>query len=74
MKCNKTEPEEPPDDGAMNEMTLPSRHNHVGFEVRTLAVWGRARYFSVTETSHIIESLRVSRGETFWRYPELYIN
>ena len=40
----------------MNEMTLPSR-------IRTLEVWGRARYFSITEASHIIEYLRVSRED-----------
>ena len=40
-----------------------------GFEIRTLAVSGRARYFSVTETLHNIESLRVSGEGTnvFWR-------
>ena len=30
-----------------------------------LAVWGRARYLSITEALHNIESLRVSGGETF---------
>ena len=39
----------PPEDGKMNEMTLPSRHR-----TRTLAVWGRARYFSVTDAPHIL--------------------
>ena len=29
-------------------------------------VWGRARYISVTETPHSIESLWVSGEETFW--------
>ena len=29
-----------------------------GFEIRALAVWGRARYPSVTEASHCIESAR----------------
>ena len=33
--------------------------------IRTPAVWGRARYLSVTEASHNIESLRVSGWETF---------
>ena len=36
-----------------------------GFEIRTMAVWGRARYFSVTEAPHNNEYLRVSREETF---------
>ena len=31
-----------------------------GFEIRALAVWGRARYLSVTEVPHNIECLRVS--------------
>ena len=44
----------------MNEMTLPSRHR-----IRALAVWGRARYFSVTEAPTNIEYLRVSGEETF---------
>ena len=35
------------------------------FEIRVLAFWGRARYLSVTEAPHNIESLRVSREETF---------
>ena len=34
-------------------------------EIRTLAVWGRARYVSVTEAPHNIESLRVSVEEAF---------
>ena len=33
------------------------------FQIRTLAVWGRARYFSITETPHTIESLRSGREE-----------
>ena len=37
---------------------------NTGFEIRVLAVWGRARYLSVTEASHNIESLRMS-GEFF---------
>ena len=36
-----------------------------GFEIRALAVWGRACYFSVTEVPHNNESLRMSREETF---------
>ena len=35
------------------------------FEIRALAVRGRARYLSVTEVSHTIESSRVSGEETF---------
>ena len=35
------------------------------FEIRALAVWGRARYLSVMEASHNIESIRVNREETF---------
>ena len=27
-----------------------------GLEIRTLAVWGRARYLTITEDSHNIES------------------
>ena len=34
------------------------------FEVRALAVWGRARYLSVTGALHNIQSLRVSGEET----------
>ena len=37
-----------------------------GFTIRTLAVWGRARYLSVTEALRNIESLRVSREERFF--------
>ena len=36
----------------MNEMTLPP---DTGFEIRALAVSGRARYLSVTEAPHNIE-------------------
>ena len=36
-----------------------------GFEIRALAVSDRARYLSVTEASHNIESVRMSREETF---------
>ena len=36
-----------------------------GFWVRALAVWARARYFSVTEAPHNIEFLWVSGEETF---------
>ena len=36
-----------------------------GFEIRTLAIWGRARYLSVTGAPHNVDSLRVSREETF---------
>ena len=35
------------------------------FEIRTLAVWGRVHYLSVTEAPHNIESLRPSREEIF---------
>ena len=34
-----------------------------GFEIRTRAVWARARYLSVAEALHNIVSLRVSREE-----------
>ena len=30
-----------------------------GFEIRAMAVWGRARYLSVTEAPHNFQSLRV---------------
>ena len=36
-----------------------------GLEIRVLAVWGRARYLSVTEAPYDIESFRVSGEETF---------
>ena len=36
-----------------------------GFEIRTMAVWDRARYLLVTEAPHNIEFLRLSREETF---------
>ena len=51
---------EPPKDGEMNEMTLPSRHR-----IRALAVQGRARYHLVTEAPINIESSRVSGEEIF---------
>ena len=35
------------------------------FEIRVLTVWGRARYLSVTDAPHNIESLRINREETF---------
>ena len=47
-----------PEDGEMPEMTLPSRH-------RIQKVCVRARYLSVTEVPHIIESLRVLEEKTF---------
>ena len=46
----------------MNEMTLPSRKK---LEIQALAVLGRARYRSVREASHNIESVRVSYEKTF---------
>ena len=51
---------------------------YTGFKIRAMAVWDRARYLSVTEASHNIESLRVSRKETYcffetWR-PEWWSN
>ena len=42
-----TGPGEPPEDGEMIEMTLSSR-----LEILALAVWGPARYLSVTKTPH----------------------
>ena len=36
-----------------------------GFEICTLAVWGRARYLSGTDSPHYTESLRVSGGKHF---------
>ena len=36
-----------------------------GFEIWDLAVWGWARYLSVTEVPHNIDFLRVSGQETF---------
>ena len=57
-----------PEDVEMTEMTLPSRH-------RIRKAWCRARYLSVTEVPHNIESLRVHEEETFCffetRRPEL---
>ena len=35
-----------------------------GFEIWSLAVWGRARHLPATEATHNIESLRVSGEET----------
>ena len=54
-----------------NQLILPSYFPYsfeapdTGFEVRALAVWGRARYLSVTAAPHNIESLRVSGKKTF---------
>ena len=36
-----------------------------GFEIRALAVWGRARYLSVTEAPHNTDFLHVDGEETF---------
>ena len=48
----------------MNEMTQDS--TDTGFEIRALAVWGRARYLSVTEASYNTEFfLHVDGEETF---------
>ena len=57
----ETGTEEPPEDGEMNEMTLPTE-----FEIQALAVLGRARYLSVTGATHNIQSSRVSGDETIW--------
>ena len=38
---------------------------HTGCEIRALAVWGRARYLSVTEAPHNIKSARVSGKKHF---------
>ena len=53
----ETRPREPPEDGEMNAMALPL---DTRFEIRDLAVWGRARYLMVTKAPYNIESLRVS--------------
>ena len=39
--------------------------NDIGFEIRAVAVCGRARYLSVTGAPQNIESLRVSGKETY---------
>ena len=36
----------------------------IGFEIRALTVWGRARYLSSTKAPHYIESSRVNVEET----------
>ena len=41
------------------------------FEIRSLAVWGRACYLSVTEAPHNIEYLRVSGEETLCSFETL---
>ena len=43
-------PGEPPEDGEMSEMTLPSRHR-----IQTLEVWGWAHYLSATVAPHNTE-------------------
>ena len=43
------------------------------FEFRALAVWGRVRYFSVTEAPHNIESLWVSKEEIFCFFESLWV-
>ena len=53
----KTESEDPPEDSEMNPDT--------GFEIRSVAVRGRARYLSVTEDPHNIKSLQMSGEDTF---------
>ena len=55
-----TGPGESPEDGEMNEMTLPSRHR-----IPNSSPGVRVRYLSVTEAPHNIKSLRVSGEETF---------
>ena len=52
--------EKPPEDGEINEMTLILSSTH-----RIRKVWGRARYLSVMEAPHNIESLRVRKEESF---------
>ena len=47
----------------MNVMTLPFRPTE--FEIRSLAVLGRARYLSVMEAPQNFESSRVGGEETF---------
>ena len=44
-----------PEDGEMNEMTLPYGHR-----IRALVVQAQVRYLSVKEVPHSIESLPVS--------------
>ena len=39
--------------------------NDIGFDIKAQAIWGRARYLSVIEASHNIESLGMSREQTF---------
>ena len=46
----------------MNEMQGPP---DTGFEIRVLAVWGRARYLSVTKAPHNTWVLHVDGEETF---------
>ena len=60
--CTYSLNREPPGDGNMNEMTLPSRPLHS--RNSKFGSW-RTRYLSVTEASHNIESLRVNKEETF---------
>ena len=50
-----------------NHYTLgpPPCSPDTGFEIQTLEVWARARYFSVTEAPHNTEFLRVDGEETF---------
>ena len=47
-----------------------------GFKIRALAVQGQARYLSVTEAPHNIESIRLSREEIFviFETPEWGLN
>ena len=54
-----TGPEEPPEYGEINEMTLSSRH-----KMQNSRNGGRALYLSITKASYNIESLRVSGEET----------
>ena len=64
--------------GLLDEWADTALQTHAGFEIRALAFWCRARYLSVTEAPHNIESLQVSEEETFcffetWR-PEWGLN
>ena len=46
-----------PEDGEVNEMTLPS---DTAFEIQAIAVLGRARYLSITEDPFTSERGRIS--------------
>ena len=60
---------QPPEDGEMNEMTVPCRHMTRNFTLGGMRL--SARNFSATEAPHNIECLQVNREKTFFFFLNL---